>query len=328
MFYALAAVLCCAVLFIVLAGASVISAGLLWTARNRLQSLAPRTGANWMFALRALPFLLTMFVTLGFVLPSFLRFEPRSTGEIMSARLLLLAACGGLIFGGMMVRCWRVIRATRRARQQWRSQSTRLQLEAVQAPVYRAEGNCPLLAVTGTFRPEIFIAEGVTQSLSPSELSAAIAHELAHVSSLDNLKQMFLKITQLPRWLNLFRRSDAAWRSAAEVAADEGALASGASALDLSCALVKVGRLSRHVRVSDAVAASHLLPEAAESCIAARVMHLKKRMESGPFPRMQNASGRKSYWPVFSLALLVLGYAICVNAVLPWMHEVLELLVR
>ncbi|HEY6250591.1 MAG TPA: M56 family metallopeptidase, partial [Candidatus Angelobacter sp.] len=255
-------------------------------------------------------------------------FEPRSTHEIMGMRLLVLAACGGLALAGIAARSWRVIRATSQARQNWRSHSRRVQPEGVQVPVYCADGPCPLLAVTGVFRPEIFVATTVTQSLSVNELSAALAHELAHVSSRDNLKQMVLKITRPPQWLNPFRHSDVAWLKASEVAADEGALARGASALDLSAALIKVGQLGRQAPLNSAIAASHLLPETAESCIAVRVMHLERLLKGEGDPTRVRNSHHNRNWPILSLALLVISYAVCVNAILPWMHEALELLVR
>lgn len=327
MFYLLAAALCFAVIFIMLAGTSLISAGMFWASRRTLAKLSPRSSADLLFALRVLPLFLTVLVTLGFALPSFLRFEPHATKEIMGFRLLALAVCGGIALGGIVLRCWRVMRATNRAQSQWRSHSQPVRPEGVQIPVYRAEGACPLLAVTGVFRPEIFVANSVAENLSANELSAAIAHELAHVSSRDNLKQMLLKVTQPPQWFNLFRQTDAAWLNATEIAADESALASGASALDLSSALVKVGRLGQHVRTGE-IAASHLLPETTESCIAMRVLHLQRLLQSERQPVRHFDDRRTIHWHIATLALLVISYAVCVNAVLPWVHEALEFLVR
>lgn len=328
MFYALAVLLCCAVMFIVLSGTSLFSAGMLWAGRRMLGTLSPRTSANLLFAFRSLPLFLTVLITVGFALPSFLRFEPRSSGEIMGLRLLVLAACGGLLVNSIVFRLWRIIRSTHQTRKHWRVHSRRLHPEGVRVPVYSSDAAYPLLAVTGILKPEIYVADIVAQSLSASELSAAISHELAHVRSGDNLKQMVLKITQPPQWLNLFHRSDSDWVNASEIAADESALAGGASALDLSSALVKVGRLCRHIPVNHAIAASHLLPDSAESCIALRVMHLEKLLQDDLAPtRFHNLRSRTNYWAIVSLTL-VLSYAICVNAVLPWMHEFLEYLVR
>lgn len=327
MFDQLAVVLCCAVFFIVLAGTSLFSAGILRAGRRQLERLTARTSANLIFAVRILPLLLAVLITFGLVLPSFLEFEPHSTREIVGMRLLVLAACGGVAITGLGVRTWRVLRATQRARRDWRSQAMQLKPAGVPVPVYCAPEVCPLLAVSGIFRPQIFVAGTVTDHLSANELSAAIAHELAHVSSLDNLKQLILKITRPPRWLNLFHRSDAAWVNASEIAADEGALAAGASALDLSAALVKVGRLHRQMPMSSAIAASHLLPDAAESSIAMRVTHLEKLLRGERALSFSNSQSR-TYWHIASLILLVAAYAVCLHVVLPWMHNALELLVR
>jgi Zn-dependent protease with chaperone function len=338
MFYALALVLCLAVLFIVLAGSSVLCALGLITGKRFLRFLSPGAHANLLFTVRALPIFLACLVTLGFVLPAFLRFEPRSSHEIMGLRLLTLGGLGALVAAGMAMRSWRIIRTTHRAQKQWRSHSERLQVKGVDLPVYCAAGPSPLLAVTGVFRPRIFIARTVMEKLSSGELFAAIAHELAHVSALDNLKQLILKTTEPPQWLKLLSKSDAVWLKASEMAADEGALTRGASALDLSSALVKVAGISRQGPASDMIAASHLLPVTGlpmkellmkeQSCLEMRADHLRELLEGERQGQMLRRHGRRNYWPIFSLTLLVLGYAICLNAALPWTHEILELLVR
>jgi hypothetical protein len=326
MFYALALVLCLAVLFIVLAGSTVLCALGLWSGKRFLRFLSPGARANLLFLARALPFFLAGVVTLGFALPAFLRFEPRSSNEMVGLRLLALAALGAFVIAGVGIRGLRIVRTTYRAQKKWRIHSRRLQVEGVDVPVYCASGLGPLLAVTGLLRPRIFVAQTVVEKLSSGELFAAIAHELAHVSALDNLKQLVLKTTRPPEWFRLFRKSDALWLNASEMAADEGALAGGASALDLSSALVKVGGLSRNIPVGSLIAASHLLPLNTQSCIEMRVDHLRKLLENeGHMP--PNQHGSRNYWPVLGLSVL-LGYAICVNAVLPCIHEVLELLVR
>ena len=329
MFYELALLLCLAVFFIVLACGEILCAAGLWMIRRSLDRATPRTSANLLFALRILPLLLALSVTLGFALPAFLRFEPHSSGELIGFRLFVLATLGAMVVALAAVRCWRVLGATHRAQKEWHSHAERLQQEGVTLPVYCADGACPLLAVTGLFRPKILVSRAVRQNLSPGELSAALAHEMAHVSAFDNLKQLLLKVTQPPQWLGLFRASDAAWLNVSEMAADEGALAKGASALDLSSALVKVGRLSRQLPMNKMIAASHLLPIAAESSIAMRITHLEKllgneelagRRSSNPTPKRFRMLG--------PLLLLLLAYGICLHAVLPWMHETLEILVR
>ena len=329
MFYVLALALCLAVLFIVLAGASVVCAAGLWFARRSLTSLAPRRSADLVFTLRTLPWLLACAVALGFALPAFLRFEPHATGEFLGLRLVALATLGAIVTGFAAVRGWRIAQATHRAQKQWRANAERLRIEGVPLPTYCAEEAGPLLAVTGILRPRIFVSRTVTESLSARELSAAIAHELAHVQARDNLKQFLMKMTRPPRWLRVLHSSDPAWLGASEMAADEAALASGASALDLSSALVKVGRLIRQAPMAEAIAASHLLPDAAESSMAMRITHLEKLLGSEGAKHAPNTSSMaRRCGTAISLLLLLAGYAICLNTVLPWIHDTLEILVR
>lgn len=326
MFYALALVLCLAVMLIVAVGASALSAFFLWTSKRFLHRFSPLARANLLFMVRALPWFLAGWITLGFALPAFLRFEPRSSNEMLTPRLLLLACLGALVIAAIGIRGLQMIWTTHRAQKQWRIRSRRLLLKDVDVPVYCTSNASPLLAVTGIFRPRIFVAQTVVEILSPGELLAAIAHELAHVSALDNVKQLILKTTRLPQWFKLFAGTDTTWLNASEIAADERALMGGASALDLSSALVKVARLSRSVPGKTLLAASHLIPSGVQSSVEMRVNHLRKLLES---EEITLGTGHKeTYWPAYGFLALIVSYAVCVNMVLPWMHEVLEMLVR
>jgi Zn-dependent protease with chaperone function len=329
MFYVLCLALCLAVWFIVLAGLSMLCQ---WGARlfgPLVSSSAPARAANRLFAVRVLPLFLACVVTLGFALPAFMEFEPRATGEMMSVRLFVLGALGALALIAMAIRAAKTVRATTLVREEWRSHSKKLCVEGMDVPVYCLDGPRSVMAVLGIFRPEIFVSREVTQVLSAEELSAAIAHERAHVRSFDNLKQILLKVTRLPRWLkpNTFGLTDMAWINVSEVAADEAALAAGASPLDLSAALVKVARLTRRPVMSEAVAASHLLPVACGSAIQARMSHLQELLEDTAPASGTKRQGRK-YPALLFLVLFTITYVACVNAALPWVHEALESLVR
>jgi hypothetical protein len=258
-----------------------------------------------------------------------MKFEPRSTSEMMSLRLLVLGALGAFALVAMGIRAVKTLRATMLVRKQWRRSSKKLPIEGMDTPVYCLDGPRSVLAVLGIFQPEIFIAREVAQVLSPEELSAAIAHERAHIRSFDNLKQLLLKITGLPRWLkpNMFRRTETDWINASEVAADEAALATGALPLDLSAALVKVARLTNRAVVGEAVAASHLLPVVCGSSMEARMSHLQELLEDAtPSHPAEMPNGK--YRMLLSLVVLAIAYGACVNTVLPWVHEALESLVR
>ncbi|HEV3040828.1 MAG TPA: M48 family metalloprotease [Candidatus Angelobacter sp.] len=319
MFYTLCVALCLAVMFIVMAGAGLICSVCFWLFKPVLRQVPPRLAANLLFTIRALPLLLAILVTFGFVLPSFLKFEPRSTSELMGSPLLGLAILGTLALVVIASRGLRLISATMQVQQQWQSAATRLRIPGIDVPVYQVDDAGILLAVSGMFRPKIYVGRQVASTLTSAELSAALIHEMAHVTSLDNLKQFMLRITRL------YPQADVEWMNASEIAADEAALARGASVLDLSSALIKVGRLGHGVLAQDAIVASHLLPASAGSSMEVRVTHLQKLLEGNCRP---HRAVNHSYYGFCSLLLLSIAYATCVNTILPWIHEVLEFLVR
>jgi Zn-dependent protease with chaperone function len=320
MFYVLAIALCLAVLFLVLVSTSLLSMPVARLLLSMGRSGTPGTKANLLFAARLLPLGLACVVTFTLALPAFLEFEPYSTGEGMGLRLAALAALGALITFGMVARGVIILRATRRAQRSWRQHSERLDLDGIDTPVYCVENGGSLMAVTGLFHPRVFVAREITQSLSHDEL----AHEMAHVSSFDNLKQLLLKITRAPRWLKKLHGADAEWANACEIAADHDALADGASVLDLSSALIKVGRLNRPFAGREPVA-SHLVPTACGSALESRVTCLSEMLEGAEAAPVR---GVKRSHLVLPLILILAAYIACINTVLPSVHEALEFLVR
>lgn len=327
MFYLLSISLCCAVFFIVLAGTSALCIWAGRLARPAASSLAPTTAANLLFAIRILPVLLASLATFGFVLPALLKFEPRSTGELVGWPLLGLAILGTVVFIVMSLRAANIIRSTRVAEATWIRHSKKLLLENTDVPVYCLDGaGGSVLAVLGFLRPKIFVAKQIVDTLTPAELMAAVEHERSHVSSFDNLKQLVLKVTRIPGWLRV-SGADSAWTNASEIAADETALASGISVLDLSSALIKVAALSTRAVVGKTVAASHLVPIESGYCLRARVDRLQEILDGGN-PLRQAPRRNRIGKIVISLAIAAITYAACISAVLPWVHETLEALVR
>jgi Peptidase family M48 len=327
MFYILAICVCLAVWFLALIGASLI----VWTLRGTvaavLRSWAPATAARVLFAVRVLPCFLALGVTLGLALPAFLKYEPRSSGEAMSARLLLLAAAGAVALIVMAVRGLRVLWATASTERRWRAggEEYRVNVGGSQFPLHYVDGPSGLLAVTGFFRPKVFVATEVAQMLSRDELSAALAHEVAHVHFYDNLKQLLLKITRPPRWLAGADLDDA-WTNISEVAADEAALAGGASALDLAAALVKMVAFQKGGATPGQVAVSHFLPHGTGSALEMRAARLRKVLQ-GELTEPKVKSGGK-HWPVIGMILLPAAYVAAIITLLPAVHEALEFLVR
>jgi beta-lactamase regulating signal transducer with metallopeptidase domain len=326
-YYFLAAALCLAVLFIVMSGTFVAGTLISRVLAPWLGSRTARSKANFVFAVLVSPLVLACLAAFGLVLPAFLKFEPRSTGEIMNGKLLCLALAGGAIGMVMLARAVRAWRATSRIEKQWRASSQELFVEGCQVPVHRVEHDFPFLIVAGLLRPRIFIGRSIMEALSSDELSAALAHENAHVESFDNFKQLLLKMTRPPDWLGKLSINETVWASASEVAADEQALTSGISALDLSSALIKVGSFRRRMTVGDQLVASHFLSAEAASSLDVRVANLERWLKAEPQPKPDKPRHRRL---VLALALLLpaLAYAASLPAFLPAIHEALELLVR
>jgi hypothetical protein len=331
MFYTLAAALCLAGFFIVLSGTFLLCSAAWRIVRPALARWAPRNAANLIFSLQVLPFVLGGSVALGFVLPAFLKFEPRATREPLNARLLTVSIAAALIVAGMAVRAMRAWWATARAEAAWRSCSTEIRVEGFDAPVHRVDQEFPFLVVAGLLRPRIFVGRPITQILSRDELAAALAHEKAHVRSFDNFKQLCLKITRLPGCLEKFEKFEKfvpgkeAWTGLTEIAADEDTLAGGASPVDLSAALIKVARLERP-RLTGLVA-SQFVPHGPASSLELRVARLEQVLVSG----LPTHPPRVRDWRLLTLLSILsvtLLYAICLGGALPWIYEALETLVR
>jgi BlaR1 peptidase M56 len=324
MFYALCAAVCLAVMFIVIVGTLLLSSGGAWVLRRFLRSLEAGTLANLLFAVRLLPFIAALFFISGFVLPAFLRFEPRHTSEGVGLKLILLSALGALVLGTIAARWYRVRRATTVVRNQWLTRAQALPLSYGSAPVFAVEQGRGLVAVLGIFRPRIFVARKVLSVLTPAELAAVLAHELGHVNAFDNLKQTLLKITQPPQWLRSLKSLDQLWVNASEMAADEAALARGNAVEDLASALVKVSRLGETMPTR--IAACHLVPDTSCSAVGERVLHLQDLLNGQGQPLTRTS--RPGLRSLSFIAGAVIVYATVLQFSLPIVHEALEWLVR
>ena len=327
MFYLLCAALCLSVLFLVTAGASMLTIVGVRGARPWLRMAKPRTAANVLFAAQISPIFFGCVVAFAFALPAFLKLEPRATLEGMSTKLASLALAGALVVVTLAARVARSLWATAQVERQWRKRSQAVPIEGLHSPIYRVEGTFPFLAVTGLLRPKVFVGRAIADFLSPGELRAALAHEMAHVKSFDNLKQLALKSTRLPGSLDSLLADPSTWVHASEAAADEDAVAGGASTLDLSSALVKMARVSRQPIAGGEVLASQFLPYAAASSLPVRIARLERWLEEGPPAKDGKTSAiRVATW-IFLLAGS-LAYAASISTFLPWVHEALEMLVR
>lgn len=322
MFYVLCVALCLAVLFLVLSASIAVSFPVANLAERFAKRATAARAADVLFGIRLAPLTLAIIVSLGFAVPAFLKFEPRSTREMLDWPLLSLAVCGAGVLWVILLRMGSMLRSTWMLQHNWMENSVPLLFSQVRCPVYCVNRANSLLAITGIFRPRIFISVDIVQALSRHELAAALGHELAHLRSLDNLKQLLLRSIALP--FASFRAMDRTWVSASEIAADEDAVRSGASALELSSALVKVGRLSIGGTTSPRLAASHLVPYGCGASTSVRAAHLSQLLSRQAAP-----SVRVNRLALVSAGLLLVAvYGMCLSALLPAVHDALEFMVR
>jgi Zn-dependent protease with chaperone function len=271
--------------------------------------------AGLLLALRLLPFVASVVITLAFVVPSFQLLEPRSIDEGMGRMPLALGVCALLL---IVCGCFRVVTAqtaTARVVARWLEGAHPLNADAgAEAVTLRSRSNVPPLTLVGVRRPRVLVSKSAVALLSADELQIALKHEVAHIQSRDNLKKLVFRFCPFPGMARL----ESAWSQAAELAADDAAVSNLDDAVDLAAALVKLSRL--------------LPVEAAPICtvgfvtgsISARVARLLAWDVAG---KAQPARIRPWYViPPFLAALLCVF--VTYGPVLALTHEVTEWLVR
>ncbi|HEV2864741.1 MAG TPA: M56 family metallopeptidase [Pyrinomonadaceae bacterium] len=226
------------------------AAALAWRALSRRASRwDARTRADALFTLRVLPTAFAVFAVFALVVPAYVAHEPRQTEEVVGVKLLALALVSAAGVGVALRRLLGTWTATRRLARGWLRGAEPVRLRGVSVPAYKLPHEFPLVAVLGVFRPRLFVATSVLESLTPEELAAVVSHERGHLRARDNLKRALIRACQdaLPL-VPLGRPLTRGWQLASEEAADEYAARRGTSqTLCLASALVKI---ARHVPAS------------------------------------------------------------------------------
>ena len=234
-----------AMLLTVNAVATAATAGLWHLFRRPLLRCSARTRAELLFVMRMGPPVIAIIWIAAFMIPSYLVYEPYTTNEFVSKKLGALAAISAI---GVTCAVWRGLRswlATRSLLKKWLRDATPVTLDGPDVPAFQLSHSFPIIAVVGTLRPRLFIAEHVLHSLTRDELAAAVAHEYGHMAAHDNLKRSLLRASRAALLIIPCGRSlDRAWGEASEAAADEYAAQESSSvALNLASALVRIARL-------------------------------------------------------------------------------------
>jgi Zn-dependent protease with chaperone function len=245
MYYLIAISVALAAFFAANAVGSLAAACAWRAARPLARRLAPASRADLIFAFRTTPTALA-FACVTLLLPAYFTYEPAHSDEEIGAKLALVAFVAA---AGFALAAWRGIIslvATHRIKRSLMRRASPLRLGGVRVAAFRVEHALPLVAVVGCLRPRLFIASHLFDLLCEDEIAAAVAHELGHVSSRDNLKRTLMHLCRnvLP-FAPRARALERAWSAESESAADEFAAVTGGAqaAISLASALVKIARL-------------------------------------------------------------------------------------
>jgi Zn-dependent protease with chaperone function len=220
--------------------------------------------------LRLTPSAGALLLTLCVALPAFMQHEPRTDQELAGPVLLLIAGLSLAAIADGLFRGWRACAAASSLRRRLSSQNVTTDVAGKLVRLVCVES--PLIAVLGVWRQRIYVSRSAWESFGCDEFRQAVAHEVAHMTTRDNLKALLLHgspdfLARFPVASTLAR----CWRRAAEYEADDRATGADRSArLALASALVKAARLASKSPIA--------LPELSASIIAGEVEARVRRL--------------------------------------------------
>ncbi|HVF55251.1 MAG TPA: M48 family metalloprotease [Pyrinomonadaceae bacterium] len=328
MYYLLGASLAFAALFAVNLLSSLTATAYWLCARRGAHRWSARARARLVFALRFIPLVVSVLVTFTLVVPAYVVHEPPASGEVPSIKLAvvaLLSACGICFSAWRAVASWR---ATRRLTSLWMRQGVPVGVAGNSIPAYRIAHPFPLVAVVGAFKPRLFIANQVFETLDEDEIAAAVAHETAHVAAHDNLKRTLLNFCRdVMLTIPCARTLDDAWSVESEAAADERAASAGAfSALTLAGALVKIARMAPAGMKPFMPVGSYIAGDA--GCVERRVRLLTRIASSGSSNSPERLIAPRFLKVSLAGTLGAFLFAAALPDVLATAHALLEFFVR
>ena len=295
------------------------SAALRFSARIR-----PVLAARFLFSLRMLPAVLSVFLVAGLCAPSYLWLEPRTaTSEEIGILCLGFSIIALAMWTISLMRGIRVLTRSIRYLTDCQRTGQRTDLPGEPSPAWIVEEPGAMFAIGGIVRPRLLISRGVMNLFSADQLAAALRHERAHWMSRDNLKRLLLLLApDIPPFLSGFETLERAWAKYAERAADDRAAAGDPSrSLALAAALVRLSRLGIAPRAS--LLAAPLLAD--DEDLSGRVERLL-----GAGQRTEATSSWMGY--LAAVAAVMLSGGVVTIGLLPALlhpvHRLLESLIR
>jgi len=319
----------CIVLAVMLALNSIASlaSSLLWKVLEpRARRWSGASQASILCLLRTLPVVGGITIVALLFTPAYLTHEPRTNHEEITLNLGIVAFFSALGVVLAIVRGIVTWRATARLMADWLRNAERITLPGITIPAFRMEHKFPVLAIVGTFRPRLFIANQILQSLTDDELTAALAHEIGHVIAQDNLKRGLLRICRdMLLIIPTGRTLDSAWKEASEAAADEYAAGRDRMVgLDLASALVKIARLVPIGSRPTLPAGAYFVCGEDPSGFKARVRNLVKLAGRGTSKPPTALIGKLPLWVPIAILVSLLAAISIESHVLVLTHAVIE----
>jgi len=268
------------------------------------------------------PIVISLIVIFGLTLPAFLVYEPLDTDETVSWKLVVVVA---IAMFGIAAAVFRILASwwqTRRLIADWRGNAVPITLAAHGLRSYKLRHRFPVFAVVGIFRPRLFIAEQVFETLEEGEIAAVIQHELGHIAAFDNLKRLALSLCGDILVAPVGRSLEQAWSKAAENAADEYAVRTGSgatTALSLASALIKIARIIPNEPEPPMPAASYAFERG--HSLAERVQRLLALADQDEVPARPT---RRMLVPAVTLISVITTVIAVDHRSLAYIHEVSE----
>jgi Zn-dependent protease with chaperone function len=319
----------CILLAVMLALNSIASfaSSLVWKVLEpRARRWSATSQASVLCLLRTLPVVGGITIVALLFAPAYLTHEPRENHEEITLNLAIVAFFSALgvvlaVFRG--IASWRV---TARLTADWLRNAEVITLPGITIPAFRIQHQFPVVAIVGTFRPRLFIANQILQSLTSEELSAALAHEVGHVVARDNLKRGLIRACRdMLLIIPCGRRLDNAWKEASESAADEYAAGKDRMVgLDLASALVKIARLVPYGSRPTLPAGAYFVNGEDPSGFKARVRNLVRLAGNGKSNPPAALIGKLPLWVPIAILVVLLGAVSIESHVLVLTHEVIE----
>jgi hypothetical protein len=240
--------LCFATFFVVHALCWLVIRSIAGSAVKIAGTMKPGVSARLLFWLRMAPAAATLFLVIGFCVPSYIWLEPDIASERVGFACLLAALLGAAVWVVALLRGLLSVARTAQYLRACHSNGVEKIVGHGAPPMLVLNGGVPLLAVAGVIHPWLLVSESVMNALSEEQKEAAFRHEAAHRVSRDNLKKfLFLLAPDILPMVSGLSNLERGWARFTEWAADDQAVDGDPErALSLAAALVKVAKMGVH----------------------------------------------------------------------------------